>query len=203
MKDGLRWRNPEGIVLRFVDEIESKNLINEFHSGFCGGHYAVRTTSHKILRAGYYWPSIFSDVHKFVRSCHACQIFSGKQKLVALPLQPVVVEAPFQHCGLDFIGKFHENYSNGYLWILTATDYFIKWVEATPAKNTTEMVIMDFIENQNITKFGVLANITTDNAKAFSISFHLFALSMELSYLIHLTTILKVMALWNQVIKIF
>ena len=107
-------------------------------------------------------------MHKFVRACQACQLFTGKQKLAALPLQPVIVEAPFQHWGLDFIGKFHENSSNGYSWILTATDYFTKWVEAIPAKNATEKVIMDFIENNIITRFGVPAKITTDNAKAFS-----------------------------------
>ena len=54
MKDGLGWRNLEGIILRCVDKIESKKLISEFHLGFCGGHYAVRTTAHKILRAGYF-----------------------------------------------------------------------------------------------------------------------------------------------------
>jgi hypothetical protein len=168
MKDGLGWRNPEGIVLRCVDDVESKKLISEFHSGFCGGHYAARTTAHKILRAGYYWHSIFFDVHKFVRNCEACQLFTGKQKLAAVPLHPVVVEAPFKQWDLDFIGKFHENFSNGYSWILTATDYFTKWVEAIPAKNATEKVIMDFIENNIITRFGVPAKITTDNAKAFS-----------------------------------
>ena len=107
-------------------------------------------------------------MHKFVKSCQSCQLFTGKQKLAALPLQPVVVETPFQHWGLDFIGKFHENSSNGYSWILTATDYFTKWVEAIPAKNANEKVIMDFIENQIITRFGVPSKITTDNAKAFS-----------------------------------
>ena len=43
-----------------------------------------------------------------------------------------------------------------------------KWVEAIPAKNANEKVIMDFIENQIITRFGVPAKITTDNTKAFS-----------------------------------
>lgn len=100
MKVGLGWRNSEDVVLRCVGEIESKKLVSELHSGFCGGHYAARTTAHKILRAGYYWSSISFDVHKFVRSCQACQLFTGKQNLVALPLQPVVVEAPFQHWGL-------------------------------------------------------------------------------------------------------
>lgn len=51
---------------------------------------------------------------------------------------------------------------------MTITDYFTKWVEAIPAKNATEKVIIDFIENNIITRFGVPAKITTDNAKAFS-----------------------------------
>jgi transposase InsO family protein len=51
---------------------------------------------------------------------------------------------------------------------LTATDYFTKWVEAIPTKWATDKVVMDFLEDKIITRFGVPAKITTDNAKAFS-----------------------------------
>jgi transposase InsO family protein len=95
-------------------------------------------------------------------------LFTGKQKLTALPLQPVVVEAPFQQWGLDFIGQFKDNSSNVYTWIITATDYFTKWVEAIPTKSTTDKVVMDFLEDRIITRFGVPVKITMDNAKAFS-----------------------------------
>lgn len=118
IQDGLGWRNPDGLVLRCVNQNKSKELMNEFHSGFCGGHYAAKTTTHKILRVGYCWPSIFSDVQSFVRGCEKCQFFTRKQKLVALPLKPVVIEAPFQQWGLDFIGQFKDNSSNGYTWKL-------------------------------------------------------------------------------------
>ena len=114
----------------------------------CGGCYATRTTTHKIVRAGYYWPSIFSNVHNFVRCCEPCQLFNGKQKLASFPLHPVVVEDPFQKWGLYFIGKFKDNSSNGYSWILTATDYFTKWVEAIPTKAATEKVVMDILEDK-------------------------------------------------------
>jgi transposase InsO family protein len=103
-----------------------------------------------------------------VRGCQQCQLFTGKQKLAALPLQPVVVEAPFQQWGLDFIGQFKDNSSNGYTWIITATDYFTKWVEAIPTKSATDKVVMDFLEDRIITRFSVPAKITTDNSKAFS-----------------------------------
>jgi hypothetical protein len=49
-----------------------------------------------------------------------------------------------------------------------ATDYFTKWVEAIPTKSTIDKVVMDFLEDRIITRFGVPAKITTDNAKAFS-----------------------------------
>jgi transposase InsO family protein len=95
-------------------------------------------------------------------------LFTGKQKLAALPLQLVVVEAPFQQWGLDFISQFKDNSSNGYTWIITVTNYFTKWVETIPTKSATDKVVMDFLEDKIITRFGVPAKITTDNAKAFN-----------------------------------
>lgn len=106
-------------------------------------------------------------MHKFVRGCQPCQLFTRKYKLAPLPLQPIVIEAPFQHWGLDFIGKFKDNSSNGYSWIITATNYFTKWVEAIPTKTATEKVVMDFLEDRIITRFGVPTKITADNAKCF------------------------------------
>jgi hypothetical protein len=34
IQDGLGWRNPGGVILRCVDELESKKLMTEFHLGF-------------------------------------------------------------------------------------------------------------------------------------------------------------------------
>jgi hypothetical protein len=80
----------------------------------------------------------------------------------------MVVEAHFQQWGLDFIGEFKDNSSNGYQWILTATDYFTRWVESIPTKKSTEQVVMNFLEEGIITRFGFPSNITTDNVKAFN-----------------------------------
>ena len=81
----------------------------------------------------------------------------------ALPLNPIVFQAPFQQWGLDFIDKFKDNLSNGYSWILTTMDYFTKWVEAIPTKKATDAIVMDFLEDKIITRFGVPARIITDN----------------------------------------
>jgi hypothetical protein len=62
----------------------------------------------------------------------------SKQKLPALPLIPVKTESPFQEWGLDFIREIHPHSSAQHKWILTATNYFTKWVEAIPTRNATD-----------------------------------------------------------------
>jgi hypothetical protein len=77
----LYWKDIGGILLNSLLEEEVKKSIKEFHKGDCGGHHYWKTIVHKILRVGFYWPSIFSDVYKEVSNCHECHIFDGKRKL--------------------------------------------------------------------------------------------------------------------------
>jgi len=92
----LFWKNPIGLLLRCVNQEEAAKVMIEFHNSECGGHHYWKTTAHKILRSGYYWPSLFSDVYEFVKTCDKCQRFEGKQQLKSLPLKPIVVTGPFQ-----------------------------------------------------------------------------------------------------------
>ena len=91
----LFWKDPGGILLRCLDKPKIEGVISESHEGACGGHKYWKETAYKILRAGYYWPSLFSDVYQQVRACIPCQKFAGKQKLLSLPLKSIAVNAPF------------------------------------------------------------------------------------------------------------
>ena len=113
-------------MLIFLLENEAQHTMKKFHQGVCGGHHSWKVTTNKILRLGFYWPSMFSDVYKETTTCHQCQIFEGKRNLVPFPLNSILVEAPVQQRGLDFIGEINPNYSGLHRWILTATDYFTK-----------------------------------------------------------------------------
>jgi hypothetical protein len=75
LNQSLYWKDPGGILLSCLLEEEVEKIIIEFHKGDFGGHHYWKTTMHKILRVGFYWPGIFSDVYKEVSSCHECQIF--------------------------------------------------------------------------------------------------------------------------------
>jgi transposase InsO family protein len=48
-----------------------------------------------------------------------------------------------------------------------ATDYFTKWVEAIPMRNTTDSVIINFLEENILSRFGCPRKIVIDNAQDF------------------------------------
>jgi hypothetical protein len=120
----LYWKDRLGVLLRCLDAQEAQRSIIDFHESLCGDHHFWSTTTYKILRAGYLWPSLFTDVCENIRACDKCQKFSGKQQLKSLPLKHVVVSGPFQQWGLDFIGEIHSTSSGQHRWILTTTNYF-------------------------------------------------------------------------------
>jgi hypothetical protein len=53
----------------------------------------------------------------------------GRESKVVVPLQPVVVEDPFEQWGLDIIGEINPHSSKKHRYILTTTDYFTRWME--------------------------------------------------------------------------
>jgi transposase InsO family protein len=69
--------------------------------------------------------------------------------------------------GMDFIGEIHLPSSAQHRWILTATDYFTKWIEAVPTRQATDIVIIKFLESNILSRFGCPVKIITDNATTF------------------------------------
>jgi hypothetical protein len=102
-----------------------------------------------------------------VTLCHKCQEFEGKRKLLPLPLKPISIEAPFQQWGLDFIREIHPPSLGQHKWILTAIDYFKKWIKVVPSIQATDYVIIKFLENNILSRFGCPRKIITDNAAVF------------------------------------
>ena len=77
------------------------------------------------------------------------------------------MNAPFQQWGLDFIGEINPSSSGQHKWILTATNFFTKWVEAIPTRNATDKVIIDFIQENILSIFVFPKKLLTDNDQAF------------------------------------
>eukprot|EP00253_Pinus_taeda_P024991 PITA_24991 len=52
-------------------------------------------------------------------------------------------------------------------WILTATDYFTKRIEEIPTRQATYAVIISFLENNILSRFGCPNKLITDNTTTF------------------------------------
>ena len=55
----LYWKDLGDILLKCLDKPEAEVVIVELHGGACGGHKYWKEIAFKILRASYYWPTIF------------------------------------------------------------------------------------------------------------------------------------------------
>lgn len=143
-------------------------MLQELHDGPADGHFGGDTTAHKILHVIYYWPTLFKDVHSYVRRCKIFQTAAGRQRKPALPLQPVNIDQPFKQWGLEIIGEIIPHSSKQHRYILTTTDYFTKWVEEIPLKVANSENIIEFIDQFIITRFGLPFAFMFDNASYFS-----------------------------------
>ena len=74
----LYWEDLANVLLKCVDEEEFERSMTKMYKGACRGHHFWIATANKILRAGYYCPSLYSDVFSKGRACKECQMFVGK-----------------------------------------------------------------------------------------------------------------------------
>ncbi|BFG30773.1 hypothetical protein CerSpe_170470 [Prunus speciosa] len=82
-------------------------------------------------------------------------------------MNPIVKACPFKGWVMDVIGQIHPKSSKGHKFILVATDFFTKWVEAVPLKQVTQAEVIEFIEKSIIHRFGLPESIMTDRGTAF------------------------------------
>ena len=61
------------IIRRCVPENEQCKIVNECHASPYGGHFSGERTAHKILKSGFYWPTIFKECTEWVKLCDRCQ----------------------------------------------------------------------------------------------------------------------------------
>eukprot|EP00253_Pinus_taeda_P018272 PITA_18272 len=126
--DTLYRHGVDTVLRRCLMLEEAEKVLNECHSGGCGGHLSGYANAENILQAGYFWPTILKDCIIAIRSCHACQIFDRKTRLPPTLLHTVVVVGPFTNWGIDFVTR-NPTSARGHGYIIVVVNYFTKWAE--------------------------------------------------------------------------
>ena len=128
--------------------------MEESHEGVTGGHYGGHATSRKVLLIGLWWPTLNSDATDYVRSCDVYQRTRKSSKRDEISLVAPVTLQPFDKWDVDFVGPINRLGKRTSAWyIITATDYLMRWVEATPIVYCTSVTAGRFLFDNIVTRF--------------------------------------------------
>nr|XP_023892055.1 uncharacterized protein LOC112004061 [Quercus suber] len=126
--------------LRCLSPEEANYVMREVHEGICGNHLGVQSLVHKLIRVGYYWPTMLKDAQAYIKTCDKCQRFSNLIKQPSEELTPMTTTWPFTQWGFDIMGPFPTAVRQ-LKFMIVGIDYF--------------------------TKYGILRVLVSDNRKQF------------------------------------
>ncbi|XP_019429377.1 PREDICTED: uncharacterized protein LOC109336978 [Lupinus angustifolius] len=154
-------------LLKFLGPERADYVLREIHEGSCGHHLGTASLAKKVLRVGYYWPTVEKDVVDLTRKCTRCQLFADFHKAPLDELTTTQAPWPFYIWGMDILGPFPQ--ATGQLkFLIVIIDYFTKWIEAEALATITLANIQKFTWRNIITRFGIPSAIVTDNGTQFA-----------------------------------
>lgn len=140
--------------------------MREVHEGICGDHMAAKALTHKIIRQGFFWPTMSTDCKEFVKKCDSCQKFANMpRQSPALPTS-ILSPIPFAMWGIDIMGPFPKA-RNELQYVMVAIDYMTKWAEAKALRNITQEDAIKFVQEHVVSRFGIPVVLVSDNGTQF------------------------------------
>ncbi|KAL2630757.1 hypothetical protein R1flu_015443 [Riccia fluitans] len=137
------------------------------HASVAEGHLSGRTTAAKLLSSGVWWPHIFQDCDKYKDTCDGCQRVGPLEQYRRPPLKMSEITGPFKKWGLDFVGPIYPAASNGHRYLLVATDYKTKWVEAASLPDCTTRSTVEFLYSYILARYGCPEELISDQGSHF------------------------------------
>ena len=143
-------------------------MLEQAHAGLSGGHFSADTTAKAIMMAGLWWPTLFSDAVEFVKRCDECQRIKVPVRRDNMPLRPMMGARAFSKWGIDFVGPINPPaHRTKAQYIIVATDYLTKWVEAKATQKNDARTTACFLYEYVFTHYGLPIEIVSDRGTHF------------------------------------
>ena len=144
-----------------------QEILSIAHESPMSGHLGINKTYHKIINH-FYWPGLKSDVSKYCKTCHTCQMV-GKpnQTIPKAQLQPIpAFDEPFSRILIDCVGPLPRTKSgNEYLLTIMCTS--TRFPEAIPLRNIkTKSIVKALIKF--FTFVGLPKSVQSDQGSNFT-----------------------------------
>ena len=142
-----------------------RDLLYEHHNSPLGGHLGAEKMFQR-MREKYWWPSIHSDIVKWVRSCEECQQRRGsKAKPRVGQLIPIETSRPRQIVAIDIMTLPTSIKGNSYVVVMT--DLFTKWVEVVSLADQTAKTVANAFFNEWVCRHGAPTQLLSDRGGQF------------------------------------
>nr|GEW76687.1 reverse transcriptase domain-containing protein [Tanacetum cinerariifolium] len=141
---------------------EAFEILKAYHEGPSGGHHGANLTAKKVFDAGFFWPSIYRDAHKMIKTCDIFQRQGKISQRDEIPQNSIQVCEIFDIWGIDFMGSFPSSKGNKYIFVVV--DNLSKWVEAKALPTNNARVV---VKGQGVALLaGVPLIVSRDNVSS-------------------------------------
>lgn len=126
----------------------------------------AKALAHKIVRQGYFWPTLAADCKAFAKKCENCQKFANVPRQSPTLPSSILSPIPFATWGIDIMGPFPK--ARGELqYVMVGIDYMTKWAEAKALRTITQDDAIRFVQDHIVTRFGIPVTLISDNGTQF------------------------------------
>src|SRR6185369_3132958 len=149
--------------LKVIKQQELKDILFSLHEHSLAGHFGIEGTYNRS-KGRYYWPNIYRTIAEYIKTCDVCQWQRAPQHYE--PLHPIQVGQPFDRMGIDIIGPMKRT-AKGNRYIVVATEYLTKWVEARAISDMKATTIAKFIYEDIICRHRCPQELLSDQGTSF------------------------------------
>lgn len=167
-KDGLRFREKEGIFRLYVPRAMRDEILRNVHDGSA---HPGKLRSWVILKSMFWWKGARKQLEEFVKTCHRCQMEKARHQKPPGELQPIVSPLePFHTISIDFIDALPK--CRGFSRMATVTCKGSKAVIFVPLKEkcSAEDFAQVFLETV-YPRWGMPVKIISDRDPRFTSNF--------------------------------
>ena len=118
-----------------------EEIMEMIHTHPVHGHRGI-TSTYRVIRDCYFWPTMHTDMKEHIARCDICQ----KRRSVRNPVPHHVRDLPpkcFQNVFIDFAGPFGKNVGGSFpKYCLVIVDHLSRYPILIPCKNTKSETVI-------------------------------------------------------------
>ena len=167
LKDGVLYRtiiDPQEQEVRqlVLPEILKERVIRSLHNDM--GHQGFERTI-LLARSICYWPGMYADVEKWIKSCERCVLSKMPQPRIRTSMGHLLTEQPLSVLAIDF--TLLERSSDGKENVLVMTGVFTKFSLAVATKDQKASTVTRVLVKEWFQKYGAPERIHSDQGRNF------------------------------------